>query len=219
MAQRINLVPQGERARTVTNVGALALIVVSVLVVFALGLSYYLLSTSRSSLQEDLTSLEGERQRLEVQVAALASYQDLARQRSNLELVVQSVYAGRTLVSEFLSDLSLVLPENVWLANISLSAADPAGAFAAAGASGVEVAGTFSTDGFTYSFPDVALLLVRLQLVESLRSITLKQAGGAEGGSVDPTKKVRRFSIAGGIVNVQAPDEPLPVSKVEVEGL
>jgi Tfp pilus assembly protein PilN len=220
LPSRINLVPKSERARTTTNVGALALIAGAVLVVFGLGLSYYLLTTSRSSLKEDLGFLQEQRTALEAQVLALNDYKILETKRIDLESVVQGAYAGRTLVSDFLSDLSRVVPENVWFTNVSLSVADPvAGLTDGQGAAGVDTASSFSVQGNTYGFANVSLLLVRLELVEGLRKITLGNAGDPIG-TVDPAKKdVKGFSISALIVNTQPKDAPLPVSKVEVEVL
>jgi Tfp pilus assembly protein PilN len=179
----------------------------AVLVVAVLGLSWYLLSSSRSDLQNELAARQADRTRLEQEVQALATYKALGTQKANLEEVVRRVYAGRTSVADFLSDLSLVLPENVWLASMNLTTADPA---ATGGA------GSFRMSGNTYTFPDVALLLVRLKLVDALQQISLDQAGPGQG-SVDP-EQVRGFTISAALFNTQSPDTPLPVSKV-VEGL
>jgi Tfp pilus assembly protein PilN len=208
MARRINLLPPSERARTATNVGMLVLVASGVLVVAILGLSWFLLSSSRSDLQAELAARQADRIRLEQEVQALDTYKALVLQRQNLEEVVRQVYAGRTSVSDFMSDLSLVLPENVWLGGMNLTTADPASGFTAAG--------SFSMTGNTYSFPDVALLLVRLRLVDALQQVTLAQAGPGQG-TVDP-EKTRGFSITAVIINTQSADTALPVSKV-VEGL
>lgn len=208
MAARINLLPPSERVRTATNVGMLLLVASGVLVVAVLGLSWFLVSSSRGDLQEELAARQAERVRLEQEVQTLATYRALGARRQNLEEVVRQVYAGRTSVSDFMSDLSLVLPENVWLGQMDLTTADPASAFTGTG--------SFSMTGNTYSFPDVALLLVRLKLVDALQQITLEQAGPGQG-NVDATK-TRGFSISAVLKNTQPADTPLPVSKV-VEGL
>jgi Tfp pilus assembly protein PilN len=216
--RRINLVPRSERARTATNVGALALIAGSVIVVFGLGLSYYLLTSSRSSLREDLVYLQQERMDLEAQVASLDEYGVLEAQRIGMESVVQSVYAGRTLVSAILSDLSRAVPANVWFTAVTIGVADPAAGFGQA-LEGADPGSSFSVQGNTYGFVSVGDLEVRLELVEALREITLGNAGEPIG-SVDASKKdVKGFSFSALIVNTQAKDAPLPVSKVEVEAL
>jgi hypothetical protein len=131
------------------------------------------------------------------------------------------VYAGRTLVADVLSDFSRAIPSNVWLTSMTVTAGDPQtlpeGATAATGklSSGI---GSLAIQGNTYSFPDVGSLLVRLKSVPSLREITLLSAGDPNG-AVDETKHIRGFSMSSQVVNTQAVDTPLPMSKVEVEGL
>ena len=78
MPRRINLVPKAERVRTATNVGALAMLAGALVVVFALALSFFLLSSERGSLENELSLLENRREDLERQVAALDEYKQLA---------------------------------------------------------------------------------------------------------------------------------------------
>jgi Tfp pilus assembly protein PilN len=219
--RRINLLPKTERVRTTTNVAALALMAGGLVVVFALALSYYLLTSDRNSLQDELGVLEEKRANLESQVAALDEYKQLAAEVSTTEGIVRGVYAGRTLISQVLSDFSRAIPENVWLLGMTLGAGDPQTVpEATEGASGqlVSGVGSLSIQGNTYSFPDVALLLVRLKLVPFLQGITLNNAGDPLG-EVDAKKNIRGFSISSSVINTQLKDTPLPMSKVEVEGL
>ncbi len=218
MSKRINLLPRTERVRTTTNVPALALLVLGLVVIFGLGFGYYWLSTERSSLKDELQAKQAQQRDLQAQVAALDDYKRLAADVSDKEQLVTGVYAGRTLVSKVLSDFSLVLPENVWITSFGLSAGEPQ--VEAEGAPGKYVSGTgkLTMNGNTYSFPDVAVLLVRLKLISALENITLGSAGAAIG-SVDPNKDVRGFSMSATVKNTQPPDTPLPLSKVEVEGL
>ncbi len=218
MARRINLVPKAERVRTATNVGALAMLAGALVVVFALALSFFLLSSERGSLENELSLLEDRREDLERQVAALDEYKQLANKAVETEEVVRGVYAGRTLVSDVLSDLSRVLPENVWITSLTVTAGDPQTAPAEGQTGIVSGTGTVAMQGNTYSFPDVALLLVRLKLVSAFQQITLGGAGDPYG-SVDPSKKIRGFSLTTTLVNTQSGDTQLPISKVEVEGL
>lgn len=208
MPRRINLVPQSERARTTTNYGVLGFVAAVIVVVFALGLGYYLFSNTLSDREEDLRQLKQETQRLQAQVNALAKYGELDAERKRVEEVVKAAYAGRTIVSEILDKLSLVVPENVWLDSMEISTADP----------GAEGLGSFAISGNTYGFEDVAQLLVRLQLVNAFSDISLDSAGQSSANT-DPAKDVKGFSIGASVKNTQAEDVPLPMSQVEVEGL
>ena len=218
MAKRINLLPRTERVRTATNVPALIMLVVGLVVVFALGFGYYWLSTERGSLEDELAEKQAQLRDLQAQVATLDEYQRLAAEVSRMEETVTGVYAGRTLLSKVLSDFSLVIPENVWVTSFSLTAGEAQVERADQPGTYVSGQGTMSLSGNTYSFPDVAAFLVRLKLISALSDITLGSAGQALG-SVDPAKDVKGFSLSATISNTQAEDTQLPISKVEVEGL
>lgn len=218
MAKRINLLPRTERVRTATNVPALIMLVVGLVVVFALGFGYYWLSTERGSLEDELAEKQAQLRDLQAQVATLDEYRRLAAEVSRMEEVVTGVYAGRTLLSKVLSDFSLVIPENVWVTSFSLTAGEAQVELGDQPGTFVSGQGTMSLSGNTYSFPDVAAFLVRLKLISALSDITLGNAGPALG-AVDPAKDVKGFSLSATISNTQAEDTQLPISKVEVEGL
>jgi Tfp pilus assembly protein PilN len=216
VAKRINLVPQGERARTTTNVAMLGVVAAAILVLFGLGLGYYLLHNSLGDRQQELQDVETQTNLLEAQVNALSQYERLAAVRAKTEGVVQTIYAGRTLVADLMDALSLVVPENVWFTSLTLGTSDPGSEAANTGSVGRD--NRLGLQGNTYSFEDVAQFLVRLQLVPALTGVDLVSAGTASG-STDSTKDVKGFSINAVVSNTQPVDTPLPVSQVEVEGL
>jgi Tfp pilus assembly protein PilN len=218
VARRINLLPRTERVRTTTNFPALILLVIGLIAVFGLGFGYYLLRTERGNLEEELEAKQTELRELQAQVAALDEYKILAADVADMETVVTGVYAGRTLVSKVLSDFSLVIPENVWITSFSLTAGEPQVESAEAPGTFVSGVGRITMSGNTYSFPDVASFLVRHKLESALEGITLSNAGAAIG-AVDPSKKIRGFSLSAAVRNTQPADTPLPLSKVQVEGL
>lgn len=213
MARRINLVPPSERARTTTNVGMLGLIAGTIIVLFGLGLGYYLLNNSLDDQKQELESVKSETQLVVAQVSSLRQYEDLAREREAREELVRVVYAGRTLVADLLDAISLVVPENVWFDSLSLTTADP-GAEATEGGRTGAGGNKMSLDGRTYSFEDVAQLLVRLQLIETLSDIDLKSAS-----SESQDIAIKSFSIEAVVDSPADTDTPLPLSRVEVEGL
>ncbi|MBN1321808.1 MAG: PilN domain-containing protein [Thermoleophilia bacterium] len=215
MARRINLVPPSERARTTTNVGMLGLIAGVLIVLFGLGLGYYLLSNSLDDRKKELEDVKSETQQVVAQVTSLRQYEDLAADREATEELVRGVYANRTLVADLLDAISLVVPENVWFDSLGLTTADPGPTVDQAGRVTTGSGGnSMSLDGSTYSFEDVAQLLVRLQLISTLSEIDL---GSASSASEDAT--VKSFSIEAVVEKPQDTDVPLPLSQVEVEGL
>src|SRR6266540_575487 len=82
----------------------------------------------------------------------------------------KSARGGRLAWDRVLREISLVLPEDVWLT--SLSAQAPS---AAAAADGTAPAG-FSINGKTYSHDGVARLLARLAIVPHLSSVQLQSS-------------------------------------------
>jgi Tfp pilus assembly protein PilN len=85
-----------------------------------------------------------------------------------------------------LGDLSRVLPENVWLTSFSARTPDPVAPSTAALPAAVPTVAPTPTgvtiQGYTYSLPDVALLLARLGTVPSLTNVALGSSDKREIG-------------------------------------
>ena len=218
MVRRINLVPPSERPRTTTDFGVLLLIVAVVIVIAALAFGYYSFKSSLSSKQDELAAVQQQNAQLQGQLETLQQYEALQGTRVQAEKVVQGIYAGRTLVSDILDELSLVVPDSAWFLDLTLSTSDPV--LPGAVATQTAADNVFTIDGDTYGFDDVAQILVRLQLVPGLADprnpLPRLTSAGQPGGSVDPTKHVVGFSVAGTVTNTQPADKPLPLSQVEV---
>ena len=219
MARRVNLVPPSERSRTTTDFGLLILIGVAVVVIFAIGFGWYLLNGNLTDREQELADLQQQNASLQTQLAELQQYGDIQRARVDAEGVVQDIYASRTLVSDVLDAISLVVPDNTWFQSVALTTLDPTssggdatGSSSSAGASDNKA----SIEGNTYSFEDVAQVLVRLQLVPSLSDVSLESAG-LPRGSTDPEIEVKGFSVGAVIDAPENTDTPLPLSQVEVE--
>ena len=214
MARRINLIPRSERPRTRTDWGLLATVGLFIIVIFALGFGYYTFSNVLEQRKQELADLQVQAASLEQQVEALQQYGQLANQRENIQAVVQSIYTNRTLLSDVLDAVSLVVPENAWFQTLDLTASDPAVASDTTAAA-VGTAGKISIEGETYSFEDVSRLIVRLQLIPSLTDVQLTSATEtqkAEGSQL----AVKGFSIGASVVNSE-PAGTLPLTDVEVQ--
>jgi Tfp pilus assembly protein PilN len=218
MTRRVNLVPPSERSRTRTDFGLLILIGVTVVIVFAIAFGWYLLNGTLTDREQELADLEQQNAAIRAQLADLSQYEDIQRERVDYQEVVQSIYASRTLVSDILDATSLVIPDNSWFENLAVTTLDPVGPSPAAqGATSSSASDNqLSVEGNTYSFEDVAQVLVRLQLVPSLSEVSLASAGQPRG-TTDPEIDVKGFTI-GAIVDPPAStDAPLPLTQVEVE--
>lgn len=208
MARRINLIPRSERPRTRTDWGLLAMVGLFIIVIFGLGFGYYLFSNILDDRKQELADLEIQTTRLQQQVDALQAYELLAAQRGNVQALVQNIYTSRTLLSDVLDAVSLVVPDNAWFQNLDLMASDPIPA------EGDSVkGGTISIQGKTYSFEDISRLVVRLQLIPALTDVQLTQASEDQAG--DSQLTVKTFSIGAGVVNTESAGA-LPLTDVEV---
>lgn len=98
---------------------------------------------------------------------------------------LSSALSGRLAWDRVLRELSLVLPDDVWLT--SLSAQAPAAASAVPSAAG------FTINGRTYSHDGVARLLSRLAVVPHLSGVALQHSALATS---ETGRKVVEFSIS-----------------------
>ena len=217
MARRINLIPRSERPRTRTDWGLLATVGLFIIVIFALGFGYYTFSNVLEQRKQELADIQTQTAALQQQVEALQQYERLASQRENVQAVVQSIYTSRTLLSDVLDAVSLVVPENAWFQSLDLTANDPLQATDAATTPTTPTVsdGKISIEGQTYSFEDVSRLIVRLQLIPSLSDVQLTSANEtqkADGSQL----AIKGFSIGAAVVNKE-PAGALPLTDVEVQ--
>ena len=128
--------------------------------------------------------------------------------------MVQSIYSSRTLLSDVLDAVSLVVPDNAWFQSLQLTASDPG--VAPDTANGSPTDAKISIEGQTYSFEDVSRLIVRLQLIPSLSGVELTSADQAREASGSQVE-IKGFSIGASVANKQ-PASALPLTEVEVQG-
>jgi Tfp pilus assembly protein PilN len=139
-------------------------IVVSIAVVAGLGFELRSATSTVSAHQQTLRDLETELAKLP---KAPQTSSQVTTQRASRGAVVTTVAAQRTTWDGFLSALSRVIPEDVWLLNLSASAASTSSV------PGGSAPTAFTVSGYTYSQPSVARLMRRLRLVPWLNDISL----------------------------------------------
>jgi Tfp pilus assembly protein PilN len=205
--------PRSARPRTRTDWGLLSMVGLFIIVIFALGFGYYVFSNLLDERKQELTDLQTQTAALEQQVLALQQYEQLAAQREDVQTVVESIYSNRTLLSDVLDAVSLVVPENAWFQSLQLTASDPA--IPGPGKELAQSDAMISIEGQTYSFEDVSRLIVRLQLIPSLNGVELTSANQAREAS-DTQLEIKGFSIGASVVN-ETPAGPLPLTEVEVQ--
>jgi Tfp pilus assembly protein PilN len=188
----VNLLPRDESKRTKTNVPVLVGVVGAV-VVCAL-LSMLFLSASSKVRDE-----QGELDALNAQLAVIppppppdSAGAGLASQEQARLTALSGALSKRVAWDRVLRNLSLVLPNDVWLSTLNATSPSPANLAAPPPAvPGAPPTGLTIT-GFTYSQAGVARLLSRLEVLSDLTNVQLQNSAQAKVG----TQNVIQFQIA-----------------------
>jgi Tfp pilus assembly protein PilN len=176
----INLLPKDD-ARGRKKTQWLVLVPVVAAVLLTAGLSAAFLSTSGKvkDRQSELAALKDELASIPTPDASKVQSQNaLASDRETRVQALSAALSRRVAWDRVFRELSLVLPDDVWLATLSAKAPVSSSVASAPTASpGVTVAATqFTLDGFTYSHAAVARLLTRLAVVPDLLNVQLQQS-------------------------------------------
>jgi Tfp pilus assembly protein PilN len=118
----------------------------------------------------------------------------VAAERDARQTALDQALAQRVSWDTVLRELSLVLPEDVWLKTMTATASvtDPAVAATAPGAGSTGLV----MSGFTYSQEGVARLLTRLALVPHLANVQLQSSSSSQVG----TRKIVAFAVSADII-------------------
>jgi Tfp pilus assembly protein PilN len=153
---RVNLLPpeiaEKRRARKM-QVGMGAAVAVAVVGVAA---GYVMAHSSVSSAKSDLADAQAETSRLQTQVAQYAGDQTLRAQLSAEQGMLSTAMANEVQWSHYLNDLTLRIPDNVWVSNVTITTGSSGTTGATAGAGGI---GQISVAGTAFTHDDVAAWL------------------------------------------------------------
>jgi Tfp pilus assembly protein PilN len=162
----VNLLPRdaGQRTTSLPTTPVLVGVCAGVLVIAGLGGDYLLQSSKVAKQKQELNSLQAQVRALPpVPAGPTPAQTQLASEHSARVTALTAALTNRVSWDRVFRELSLVLPDDVWL-----STASAAGATATGGApSG------FTISGYTYSQDGVARLLSRLQVIPDLQHVTL----------------------------------------------
>jgi Tfp pilus assembly protein PilN len=191
----VNLLPKDAgRASRRANPVTLVALVGGALVLAVLGGLFMVASSALSANEEGLARVQAELATLPAPATtpAAAPPSQLAAERAPRVAALSAALAERVSWDRVLRRFSLVLPDDVWLQNLTLtSRATPQGAQAAASG---EATG-FSITGRTYSHSGVARLLSRLAAVPDLERVQLTRSQRIQVGG----QKVVEFTIVAGV--------------------
>lgn len=189
----VNLLPRDDAKRRRSQPGAVTLTAVlgSVLVTAILAGLFLMTSSTVGERQSELDGLRAELAAIPPPPTAPTDPKGLATEKSQRVVLLGKALAARVAWDRVLREISLVLPEDIWLESLSANAPD-----ATAPAPGTEPSkGQFTITGFSYSHDGVARLLARLSVLPQLERPTLGSS------AVDKTKSrgIVRFTISASI--------------------
>lgn len=209
LMRAFNLMP-GEDAREKKSSRAglpqIAVALLGVLVFAGLAGGYLFTSAGVTSKQSELDDLRAQLAELEVPseepdpgaVGAQAVVEGQARMTA-----LSTALASRIAWDRLLRKISQVLPEGVWLKQLSATtpAASAGGASAPAASVGLTAPNSLAAVGQATSQENVAVLLARLESIPELTVVQLQSSTRADG----PAGRVYEFSIIAGVDPLGAP--------------
>jgi Tfp pilus assembly protein PilN len=185
----INLLPRDDARRGPQKNQYIVLVPVVLAVLLAAVLSAMFLSGSGKvkDKQAELATLQDELHAIPTPDASRIKTQTaLAADKQARVTALSGALSRRVAWDRVFRELSLVLPDDVWLATITAKAPVPSSTALppAPAVVGTSVPATgFTIDGFTYSQPAVARLLTRLAVVPDLVNVQLQQSTLTKLGS------------------------------------
>jgi Tfp pilus assembly protein PilN len=187
----INLLPGDDvrRGPQKTQWIVLVPVVLAVLLTALLSAAFLSASGKAKDKQAELAQLQDELHAIPTPDATKVQTQSaLAADKQARVTALSSALTRRVSWDRVFRELSLVLPDDVWLATVSAKAPVPSSTATVPtpAAPGSTVAATqFTLDGFTYSHAAVARLLSRLAVVPDLVNVQLQQSTRTKVGTAD----------------------------------
>jgi Tfp pilus assembly protein PilN len=180
----VNLLPveaRGGRRRPPTP--ALAIAAAGVLLASVLAVAFFSANGTVDEREQELAAVEEQVEVLRTETEkekAKRAQPALTAERDQRLAALNAALAERLAWDRVLGDISLVIPDDVWLSKLTAGGAGEAadGTEAATPTTGI----TLTFTGFTYSQESVARLLTRLGLAPELQNVRLQQSSVTEVG-------------------------------------
>ncbi len=175
--KRINLLPKEAKARASRERGLAYALVLLVVLVLGMGAVYVQQSAAVGDKEQQLADLQSQTAALQQQIAALQPYQELQTQRTQMTEAAAQIYDTRVVWSDFLEQLSLVIPEEVSLTSLTCTVPSsmlPGGSADEDGGGSTDI--TFVGQAWTHD--DVAEFMTRLGLIPQIQNILLTNSTG-----------------------------------------
>jgi Fimbrial assembly protein (PilN) len=172
----VNLLPRDEgRARRQPGAVLLTAVLGSVLLTAVLCGWFMMASSGVSDKQAQLDGAKAELLAIPPPEPPDTSQSTLVAEKDARLTVLGAALGNRIAWDRVLREVSLVLPDDVWLETMSTNGPDPAAAAAPPppGQTAPAPVGAFSITGYTYSHDGVARLLARLSVIPHLEDVKL----------------------------------------------
>ena len=190
----VNLLPRDDARRQRRQPGAVVVTAVlgSVLVTAVLAGLFLMTSSTVGERQSEVDALRAELAAIPPPEPAPAGQDTLEAETSQRVQLLGQALGSRVAWDRVLREISLVLPDDIWLESLSANAPDPNATPAPGSAAG---AGAFTIVGYSYSHDGVARLLARLAVLPQLEKPKLGSS------TLDETKArgVVKFTISAGL--------------------
>jgi Tfp pilus assembly protein PilN len=220
----VNLLPKDLQARKSIRQEDPAVVVgsaLAVIVMIALGAAFYTAHTKAAAAEKRLTAARLELGRLSlkqhpqpkpvkpaVPITPIVPPPSITGQEATWLSAVSTNLSQRIAWDRLLREVSLVMPDDVTLTSLTMTApttAPTTPGVVATGAAASPAQG-FTISGNAFSYDSVARLLSRLALVPDLSDVTLTSTGsGGSAGATSPSAESVTFSISASVKGAPAP--------------
>lgn len=175
---RVNLVPQEEKQRELLRQIYIFPLAGAVLLIAAMGGSYYYFNSELSNKQSDLDSKKQLNAQLSKDVAELSKYDEIKSRKLSRQTAVTNLYSQRFLWSRTMDHISFVMPTDSWLTDIKGTVPGAmTGTTSKTATSGQKTQDQdLILEGYTYEMSTVATMMIRLGLIPSLKEVVLIKA-------------------------------------------
>jgi Tfp pilus assembly protein PilN len=199
----VNLLPRDEgRARRQPGAVLLTAILGSVLLTAVLCGWFMMASSGVSDKQAALDGAKAELMAIPPPEPTDTSQSTLVAEKDARLTVLGTALGNRIAWDRVLREVSLVLPDDVWLETMSTNGPDPAAAGTPPpppGQTPAQPLGAFSITGYTYSHDGVARLLARLSVIPHLENVKLGSSIVENQGK----RPIVKFAISAGLRKAQ----------------
>jgi Tfp pilus assembly protein PilN len=195
----VNLLPKDERrARRQPGAVALTAVLGTVLLTALLSGLFLVSSSSVTDRQAELDGLRAELAAIPPPAPAPVEQSNLVAEKDARLSLLSQALGSRIAWDRVLREISLVIPDDVWLETMSTNGPDPGAAAPVPGQSAP--AGGFNITGYTYSHDGVARLLARLSVIPHLENVKL----GSSVLDTDGPRPTVKFTISATLREAEA---------------